>query len=187
MGRLDGGILRPGFPVKGRPFHLVLLGLLLLSGCTDPFSPVAPETPTVGSTGQGSTIAQRVPVDFGSALEAAQSARIQALLTDSVQLVVGATILQRAQLVTCLDSLLSPSRSTPLTWTILGGSITTVSSNLSDSTVESFQYQLERGATLLAQATATWTVVESGTEWRLQSWSETASSTGWIQLCASPR
>jgi len=167
--------------------RLLALGILLLCGCTDPFSPVAPETPTVGSTGQGSTIAQRVPVDFGSALDAGQSARIQALLTDSAQLVVGPTILQRAQLVTCLDSLLSPSHSTPLSWTIVGGSITTVSSNLSDSTVESFQYQLERGATLLAQATATWTVVESGTEWRLQSWSETASSTGWIQLCASPR
>ncbi|HXP91108.1 MAG TPA: hypothetical protein VN931_09290 [Fibrobacteria bacterium] len=173
--------------MKGCSATVLLLGMLLLSGCTDPFAPVSPETPTAGSTGQGSTIAQRVPVDFGTALDSGQSARIQALLTDSAQLVVGATILQRAQLVTCLDSLLSPSRSTPLTWTILGGSITTVSSNLSDSTVESFQYRLERGTTLLAQATATWTVVESGTEWRLQSWSETASSTGWVQLCASPR
>jgi hypothetical protein len=158
---------------------------MFLSGCTDPFSPVAPETPTVGSTGQGSTIAQRVPVDFGSALDSGQATRIQALLTDSAQMADGATLLPRQQLVNCLDSLLSPSRSTPLVWDI--GTITTMYSNQSDSTVESFQYQLYRGSVLLAKATATWTVLESGTEWRLQSWSETASSTGWIQLCDSPR
>ena len=171
--------------MNGCRYHLVLLGLLLLSGCTDPFSPVAPETPTAGSVGQGSTVAQRVPVDFGSALDSGQSARIQALLTDSVQMTDGATVLPRAQLVDCLDSLLSPSHSTPLVWDI--GTISTAYSNLSDSTVESFHYQLHRGSTLLAQANATWTVLESGTEWRLQSWSETASSSGWIQLCASPR
>jgi len=164
---------------------LLLAGILFLAGCTDPFSPVDPETPTTSSAGQGSTIAQRVPVDFGSALDSGQSARIQALLTDSAQMTDGATTLPRSQLVTCLDSILSPSRSVPLVWEI--GTISTAYSNLSDSTVVSFHYQLNRGATLLAQANATWTVLESGTEWRLQSWSETPSSTGWIQLCASPR
>ena len=162
-----------------------LAGALLLAGCWDPFGPVAPETPTEASTGKGSRNSSDVPVDFGHALDSAQTDRISALLTGSVQMTDGVGTLTSSRLGNCLDSLLSPRRTAPLSWA--NGPISQKLSTLQDTAVETFDYSLSRSGARIAYARATWTVVQIGTEWKLQQWSEGSSDSGWIKLCQSPR
>ena len=163
-----------------------LSGALLLAGCWDPFGPVVPETPTAGSTGKGSRNYSDVPVDFGHALDSAQSERISALLTGSVQMTDGLGTLSSTRFGNCLDSLLSPRHGADtLSWVI--GPISQKLSTLQDTAVETFDYTLLRSGARLAYARATWTVVQIGTEWKLQQWTEGGSDSGWIKLCLAPR
>ncbi len=183
LGGLDGGILRPGAVVM-RAFAVpAILALVFLSGCYDPFGPVTPEAPTAASIGKGSKTYSAVPVDFGNALDSAQSERIGALLTGSVMIVNGVATLPSAQFNNCLDSLLSPRQSKLLLW--VNGTIAQKLSTIQDTAVETFDYSLSRDGVQLATGTATWTVVRIGTEWKLQLWTEGASDLGWIQLCRS--
>lgn len=161
------------------------VGFALLAGCYDPFGPVAPETPTAGSTGKGSKNYSEVPVDFGNALDSAQSERMSALLTGSVQMTDGIGALSSTRFGNCLDSLLSPKHTARLSWVI--GPISQRLSTVQDTAVETFDYSLLRAGVRLAYARATWTVVQIGTEWKLQQWTEGASDSGWIKLCQSPR
>lgn len=163
----------------------VAAGAMLLAGCYDPFGPETPETPTAGSTGKGSKIYSAVPVDFGDALDSALSERISALLTGSVQMEDGTSVLSSTQFGNCLDSLLSPRYTTPLRWEI--GSLSQKLSSIQDTAMETFDYSLYRSQARLAHSTATWTVVRIGTEWKLQLWTESSSDSGWAQLCRSPR
>jgi hypothetical protein len=159
---------------------------MLLAGCWDPFGPVSPEAPTEASTGKGSRNYSDVPVDFGRALDSAQSDRISALLTGSVQMTDGVVTLSTTRFGNCLDSLLSPRHNADtLSWVI--GPISQKLSTLQDTAVETFDYTLLRSRVRLAYARATWTVVQIGTEWKLQQWSESSSDSGWIKLCESPR
>ena len=163
-----------------------LSGAMFLAGCWDPFGPVTPEAPTAGSTGKGSRNSSDVPLDFGHALDSAQSERLFALLTGSVQMTDGLGTLTSTRFGNCLDSLLSPRHGADtLSWVI--GPISQKLSTLQDTAVETFDYTLLRSRVRLAYARATWTVVQIGTEWKLQLWTEGASDSGWIKLCQAPR
>jgi len=185
LGGLDGGIFRPGALVN-RVFAIgMLAGVVLLVGCWDPFGPVTPETPTAGSSGKGSRIYSDVPVDFGNALDSGQSERISALLTGSVMMTDGVGTLTSTRFGNCLDSLLSPRHSAHLSWNF--ENLTQTLSTVQDTAVETFDYSLLRAGVRLANARATWTVVQIGTEWKLQLWTEGSSDSGWINLCRTPR
>ena len=163
-------------------------GIALLAGCYDPFGPVTPETPTAGSTGKGSKSYTDVPRDFGNALALGQSDRISAFLVDTVKMTDGNgnTTLPTSQFDNCLDSILSTRLSSfPLQWE-LGATIQWVLIN-PDVEVGTLSYTLMRSSQVLATATATWTVVRIGTEWKLQQWAEGATNSSWVKLCQSPR
>jgi hypothetical protein len=98
----------------------------------------------------------------------------------------GTSLLPSTQFNNCLDSLLSPRYTETLSWVIIGA-ISQKLSTIQDTAMETFDYSLYRAKVRLANATATWTVVRIGTEWKLQQWTESASDSGWIQLCRSPR
>lgn len=178
-------MLRPGDLVNRFLAAVFVAGTVFLAGCWDPFGPVTPETPTAGSTGKGSRNYADVPVDFGYALDSAQSDRISALLTGSVEMTDGANVLSSRQFNNCLDSLLSTRHSAPLSW--VNGAISQRLSTIQDTAEETFDYSLYRSGVRLAYARATWTVVQIGTEWKLQQWNEGSSDSGWINLCQSPR
>lgn len=187
LGWLDGGILRPGSVVTRRLATAFLAGAVLLCGCYDPFGPVTPETPTAGSTGQGSKNYWEVPIDFGNALDSAKSDRISALLVDTVRMTDanGVATLSATPFENCLDSLLSPRFTSLLQWG-MGPSVRWVPTS-QDVEVGTFDYSLVRSGSVLATNTATWTVVRIGTEWKLQQWTEGTSNTGWVKLCQSQR
>jgi hypothetical protein len=182
---MDGGTLRPGVLVNRLATAVLVAGTMLLAGCWDPFGPVTPEAPTAGSNGKGSRNYSDVPVDFGNAFDSAQSDRISALLTGSVQMTDGVGTLSSTRLGNCLDSLLSPRYSKLLSWNM--ANLSPKLSIAQDTAVETFDYSLLRSGVRLAYARATWTVVQIGTEWKLQLWTEGASDSGWIKLCQSPR
>ena len=161
-----------------------LLGLvcLLVCGCYDPFAPAEAEAPTSSSSGAGASTAAQVPVLFGNALDSANSDMIPVLVSDSVEMVDGASKLYAyPALRACAVAL--ERISAPLTWSM--GSVSRVSSS-GDTVVESFDYSLYRSGTRLAHATARWTVVRD-VYWTLARWEEDAGDSGWADLCKAPR
>lgn len=162
----------------------VLAGFLAVlgMGCTDPFSPVEPQSPTAQVSLKGSDLASEVPADLFGALDSGQVGRIGVLISDSTTFESNGQTLSRSRLYSCATELATlPSRSTSILGTPSELSLGT------DSVVERFTYSVYRTGSRIARATATWTVIRTGTEWKLQHWSETAQDSGWFQLCRSPR
>lgn len=155
---------------------------ILWMGCTDPFAPVEPQTPTGQVSLKGSELASEVPEDLFGALDSGQVDRIGVLLSDSTTMESNGQIMTRSKLFSCASALAAlPARSTSMLGTTSELSLGT------DSVMESFTYSVYRSGSRIARAKATWTVIRTGTEWRLQHWSETAQDSGWFQLCRSPR
>lgn len=168
--------------VVKRAAFVVVLGILWM-GCTDPFEPVEPQPPTGQASLKGSELASEVPMDLFGAIDSGQVDRIGVLLSDSTTMESNGQSLSRSKLFSCSSALASlfphtlSTTSTPSEMSVVADSVV----------VERFTYSVYRGGSRIATATATWTVVSTGTEWKLQHWSETAQDSGWFQLCRSPR
>jgi hypothetical protein len=154
-----------------------------LTACTDPFAAVEPEAPTSQVSVHGSSDYQSVPTDFWHAMDSSRTDRIGALLSDSASFTSDGSTQSRSALTTCAARIATTS-SSPVS--SLLGSISPLSQG-TDTVVETFPYSLYRSGQRIAWAQATWTVVRSGTEWRLLSWKEIGQDSGWAQLCRNPR
>ena len=161
---------------------MAVVAALVLGACTDPFSPADPQAPTTLTRARGSSEAASVPVDFGHALDSSRTDRISALLSDSASFEGNDQFLSRSALFTCASRLAGFSAPCS-TWT---GAVSPISIG-TDTVVEVLDYSLGRAGRRLAYARATWTVVRSGTEWKLLRWKESGQDSGWAQLCRSPR
>jgi len=159
----------------------ISMGILWM-GCTDPFAPVEPQAPTSQVSQKGSLLASSVPSDFFRSLDSGLVERTSVLLDDSASMESDVHTMNRTSLFACASNLAS--------WKPPDSSVVDVPSGLSlgtDTVIERFSYSIYRSRSRIVRATATWTVVRIGTEWKLQHWSETAQDSGWYQLCQSPR